>query len=394
MYRVLQTVWNTAVRTGSYLYNCNIPVDTEDGLIARIQRSHSAPVPSIATSVRSVSPKLGSEGSLPAPSEITSIPETIEPASEEHVEADRHSLTEWHDLVATFPERVNGEQSSLQDDNTEGVDLEDTSPMSRLTATEYLESNTASNIDSSTTSSTQSFATAPGPQTSEVPLSSDPPQVRECVVCEESAPLVDFPSLRALESNGWLQAMCPGDECHNFLTYDMIRTCATPAVFEQYDAFIARSALSSNPNFQWCRAEGCNSGQIQDGSSNTFACVACHAWFCIAHEVPCHFHETCREYDARMQEQKKREDQVGRAEQEEASLQAVEQLTKKCPRETCGSPIEKNGGCNQMTCVLMDYRRKMAGRLVVMVVIILVGRRRLDDLVPVSGDIKHEVIRL
>jgi len=34
-----------------------------------------------------------------------------------------------------------------------------------------------------------------------------------------------------------------------------------------------------------------------------------------------------------------------------------------------------------------------AGRLVVMA-IILIGRRRLDDLVPVSGDIKREVIRL
>lgn len=88
MYRVLQTVWNTAVRTGSYLYNCNIPVDTEDGLLARIHKSYSAPLPSIATSVHSVSFKLGSEGNLPSPPKITSIPGTIKPASEEQVEAD------------------------------------------------------------------------------------------------------------------------------------------------------------------------------------------------------------------------------------------------------------------------------------------------------------------
>lgn len=55
-----------------------------------------------------------------------------------------------------------------------------------------------------------------------------------------------------------------------------------------------------------------------------------------------------------MQEQKKPEDRVDRAEQEEASLQAVEQLTKKCPRKTCGSRIEKSGGCNQMTCKFRD----------------------------------------
>lgn len=115
-----------------------------------------------------------------------------------------------------------------------------------------------------------------------------------------------------------------------------------------------------------------------------------------------------------MQEQKRPEDRVDRAEQEEASLQAVAQLTKKCPRETYASRIEKNGGCNQMTCKFSDCILQLrsadglqahsvnissagsvskAGRLEVMAIIV-VGRRRLDDLVPVSGDIKREVIRL
>ncbi|KAF9699153.1 hypothetical protein EKO04_003043 [Ascochyta lentis] len=193
-------------------------------------------------------------------------------------------------------------------------------------------------------------------------------QTQDCAVCGDNKLYIELPSLSScshrpeacddcyaswiasqLEANGWQEVKCPGTSCKANLTYEEIKAFAGKDVFERYDSFQARSALASDPNFRWCRAEGCLSGQIHDVEEvgNIFTCVECHARFCTVHEGAYHDNETCQAYEYRTSGQKERDE---RKKEEEASEKAVEKLTKKCPRETCQSPIEKNGGCNHMTC--------------------------------------------
>ncbi|KAL1656920.1 hypothetical protein SLS61_000716 [Didymella pomorum] len=152
-----------------------------------------------------------------------------------------------------------------------------------------------------------------------------------------------------LEENGWQEVKCPGQSCKVNLTYEEIKAHASKDVFERYDSIQARNVLSADPNFRWCTAEGCKSGQIheveEDGSE--FVCVGCHRSFCILHDGLHGDNETCKEYEYRLSGQKDRDE---RKKEDEASEEAVKSLAKKCPHKKCGAPIEKNGGCNHITC--------------------------------------------
>ena len=76
------------------------------------------------------------------------------------------------------------------------------------------------------------------------------------------------------------------------------------------------------------------------------SCVACGHKVCIIHENTWHEGETCEEFEYRSSGRKERDQKA----QEEASLQAIGKLTKKCPGPGCTWNIEKNDGCDHMTC--------------------------------------------
>jgi hypothetical protein len=199
-------------------------------------------------------------------------------------------------------------------------------------------------------------------------------RTRDCAVCSDATLIIDLPALSScahdadvcvdcytawlgsqLEENGWQEVRCPGQSCKVNLTYEEIKAYASKEVFERYDDIQARNVLSADPNFRWCKTQGCGSGQIHDVEEvgNEFVCVGCHARFCVRHEGPYHDDETCEEYEYRASGQKDRDE---RKKEDEASEEAVKSLAKKCPHENCGAPIQKNGGCNHITCKLKAHR--------------------------------------
>jgi E3 ubiquitin-protein ligase RNF14 len=113
----------------------------------------------------------------------------------------------------------------------------------------------------------------------------------------------------------------------------------------RYDALTARAHLSADKDFRWCIAQGCGSGQIHTTGTDgpIFRCVnpKCGFQFCVICGVEYHKDETCRQYQDRISGRKERE--------EEAATEATKQkTTRKCPG--CLSSIEKNEGCDHMTC--------------------------------------------
>lgn len=119
----------------------------------------------------------------------------------------------------------------------------------------------------------------------------------------------------------------------------------------RYDVLLTRDALSGDPNFRWCRAPGCQSGQVHESGheGNIFRCAECGFRVCVIHDNTWHEGETCQEYDYRVSGAKEREEQR-RKEQEEASLKAINKISKKCPGAGCGWNIQKHNGCDHMTC--------------------------------------------
>ena len=99
---------------------------------------------------------------------------------------------------------------------------------------------------------------------------------------------------------------------------------------------------------------GCGSGGICDPESDSFVtCGACERLTCISCNTPYHLGQSCT---ANQEETRKRQEAEdfkaaeARHEENEKSLAYVTTSTKVCPNEECGANIEKNGGCDHMTC--------------------------------------------
>ncbi|KAF2476483.1 uncharacterized protein BDR25DRAFT_252513 [Lindgomyces ingoldianus] len=193
------------------------------------------------------------------------------------------------------------------------------------------------------------------------------PSSRDCVVCGENTPIPEFPALAEcahepdicvdcfkgwiaseLNTKSWSEIKCPGDGCRVILKHHHVQQHADPEIYERFDSLSARDALNDDPNFRWCRGPGCKSGQIHlsGEEGNIFRCIACGFRVCVKHENTWHEDETCEEYDYRKSGKKERDQK----QQEEASVKAIGELTKRCPGKSCKWPIEKNEGCDHMTC--------------------------------------------
>jgi hypothetical protein len=88
---------------------------------------------------------------------------------------------------------------------------------------------------------------------------------RVCVVCDESIPIAELPSLAECEhqpetcadcyaawiytkllDNNWSEPKCPGDTCAIVLSYHEIQLYADAETFQQYDKFKSRAAFSDD----------------------------------------------------------------------------------------------------------------------------------------------------
>lgn len=211
---------------------------------------------------------------------------------------------------------------------------------------------------------------------------------KECAVCTDALSLHHFPDrpptknckhgvdvcrkcLRtwiASESNVkmWNDITCP--ICKTQLRTADMREFAPKDIFKRYDSLLpysfshlahprplnnptnpptsymtlsSRAKAESRPGFRWCGLKGCKAGQVHLPNYPSFRCNTCEKTSCVVHNVAWHKGETCAEYDYRTNGKLKKAE-------EEASRKVVEKTTKACPG--CKRPIEKNRGCDHMTC--------------------------------------------
>jgi len=125
------------------------------------------------------------------------------------------------------------------------------------------------------------------------------------------------------------------------------RFASTANCNSRYDHLKLVASLSTDPSFHWCLSPTCSSGQLHLTENPIFSCVACDFRQCVTHKTAWHEGETCKEHNARMTGQQHQHEEA-------ASHNKIEETTKACPK--CESRIEKNEGCDHMTCLKCSYQ--------------------------------------
>jgi E3 ubiquitin-protein ligase RNF14 len=140
---------------------------------------------------------------------------------------------------------------------------------------------------------------------------------------------------------------CPELQCGIKFNYDTIKNILLlnkdKKLFERYDRFLIHHQLEQLDEFIWCSNPKCQMGQLNDGGqlNNIVTCIYCHKKTCFMHKTKWHEGLTCQEYDSITNRDLK------------ANLRWLNQNTKTCPN--CPYQIEKNNGCDHMTCIKCQY---------------------------------------
>lgn len=142
-----------------------------------------------------------------------------------------------------------------------------------------------------------------------------------------------------------IQATCPQAGCHELITEEEVQEVA-PDLLDKFQLYQLRNFVELNGTCRWCPGPGCervaaihsSSGFFQDSDSIIAHCDSCTTRFCIKCGEEPHSPLHCKALEAWKEKCKN----------ESETANWILANTKACPK--CRSRIEKNQGCNHMTC--------------------------------------------
>jgi len=138
---------------------------------------------------------------------------------------------------------------------------------------------------------------------------------------------------------------CAQPDCKRSPLVKEIEYVVDRNVFEKYTRFLLDAHLAADPDCRWCPKKGCSTPMIGNKANPMMECPKCRFRFCFNCKTDeWHQGATCEKF----QQWKRDNDQAGAKFEEWAKLH-----TKACPK--CGKKIEKNGGCDHMTCGSCRY---------------------------------------
>lgn len=135
------------------------------------------------------------------------------------------------------------------------------------------------------------------------------------------------------------QMICPDPSCGVKAEDYELESILEPADYAKYLDFLAQKSLQTDGASCWCPNKDCREAILAENTGDRVACPLCHTNFCRKCSLtPFHQDETCEQAKAR-----------GDA---DLSIQAwmAERGSKVKPCPSCRTGIEKNDGCNHMTC--------------------------------------------
>jgi ariadne-1 len=141
---------------------------------------------------------------------------------------------------------------------------------------------------------------------------------------------------------------CPEDKCFNFVAPSAWRMLVSPESLSRYDQFFFNSFVELRRDTKWCPGKGCEMAiqSLNETSAklNEVLCDGCYTSFCFNCSNETHRPASCSTIQLW--------DEKNKNESETANW--ILAHTKKCG--SCGTRIEKNSGCNHMTCRVCKYQ--------------------------------------
>lgn len=159
-----------------------------------------------------------------------------------------------------------------------------------------------------------------------------------CVNCWKS-----YLSVKITEGPVCIMTTCPAHGCKEIVNDAIFRKLLKPEDFERYWRFVLRSYVDINKGVKWCPSAGCNKAISSAGGGLSSVRCTCGSVFCLRCGEESHAPVTCEQL-ALWQEKCKNESETANW---------ILANTKKCPK--CSVRIEKNQGCNHMTCRKCHY---------------------------------------
>jgi len=158
----------------------------------------------------------------------------------------------------------------------------------------------------------------------------------------------EFVDNAILEGPACIRKTCPEANCSELMTEEEVR-CAAPSLLPKFESYQLRSFVESNTLTRWCPGRGCDriscasSTSAMEQEGNVTNCDSCDISFCVRCGQEPHSPSNCKDL-ARWNEKCKNESETANW---------ILANTKPCQK--CSSRIEKNQGCNHMTCQKCKY---------------------------------------
>eukprot|EP01129_Flabellula_baltica_P011480 TRINITY_DN503_c0_g1_i1.p1 TRINITY_DN503_c0_g1~~TRINITY_DN503_c0_g1_i1.p1 ORF type:complete len:420 (+),score=78.60 TRINITY_DN503_c0_g1_i1:645-1904(+) len=163
-----------------------------------------------------------------------------------------------------------------------------------------------------------------------------------CIACWK-----DYLSLKILEKKTAIR--CPGINCPYVLDEDIvIQLSGDDKEKEKLEDTLLTSFIELNPMAKWCPAPGCVYGVLLNevcAQRNENITCNCGHRFCF--RCSDEAHQPARCVDA------VKWNKINEGGDDSLNEKYISTISKKCPN--CNNNIEKNGGCNHMTCRSCGY---------------------------------------
>jgi ariadne-1 len=162
---------------------------------------------------------------------------------------------------------------------------------------------------------------------------------RFCVECFER-----YLAQKIREEGEAARIQCPQDNCHRIVDSKSLSLLVTSDLTSRYQTLLTRTYVDDKENLKWCPAPNCEYAvdcAVKPRDFNkivpTVQC-ACKLSFCFGCTMNDHQPPPCSLVKMWLK----------KCEDDSETANWISANTKECPK--CHSTIEKNGGCNHMTC--------------------------------------------
>eukprot|EP00954_Amorphochlora_amoebiformis_P008288 642704-Amorphochlora_amoeboformis.AAC.1 len=139
-----------------------------------------------------------------------------------------------------------------------------------------------------------------------------------------------------------IMATCPMYDCHARLPSSVFTKFLPRQLVDKANRASINSFVSENKNLRFCPAPRCSKVLSANGQARTVRCL-CGQSFCFRCNEEAHEPVTCEQVTLWQ----------AKCEKESETAQWIISNTKKCPK--CLVRIEKNQGCNHMSCQFCKY---------------------------------------